>query len=46
LTDGRHFEAGWAAPEIPDSRLKYFLRCELPFQVFVVDLNRDPVPES
>ena len=38
--------AFWAATLIPDSRLKRFLRCDLPVQVFVVDLNRDPVPES
>ncbi len=36
----------WAATLIPDSRLKCFLRCDLPVQVFVVDLNRDPVTES
>ncbi len=35
----------WAAALIPDSRLKGFLRCELPVQVLVVDLNRDPVAE-
>src|SRR5947209_8760377 len=45
FTDRGRLKAVWAAALIPDSRLKGFLRCELPVQVLVVDLNRDPVAE-